>query len=119
MTANLADRTCVPCKGGEPPLTRQQIAPLLGQLQGWEVENDAKLIKNYRFKNFAEAAEFVNAAAAIAEEQWHHPELLLRWGQVRAELRTNKIKGLSEADFVLAAKYDRLYEQSHQLVDRV
>ncbi len=111
MATNLADRTCIPCKGGEPPLTGEQIAPLLAQLDGWEVEEDAKLIKTYRFKNFAEAAEFVRKAAAIAEEQWHHPELLLRWGQVRAALRTNKIKGLSEADFVLAAKFDRLYTQ--------
>jgi 4a-hydroxytetrahydrobiopterin dehydratase len=119
MTTTLADRTCIPCKGDEPPLTADQIAPLLAQLEGWEVEDNAKLVKTYRFKNFAEAAEFVQAAAAIAEEQWHHPELLLRWGRVRAELRTNKIKGLSEADFVLAAKFDRLYNESHRLVDNV
>lgn len=119
MSTNLADRTCLPCTGGEPPLTAEQIAPLLAQLDGWEVENSAKLAKTYRFKNFTEAADFVHAAATVAEEQWHHPELLLRWGQVRAMLRTNKIKGLSEADFVLAAKYDRLYRQRQQLVDRV
>jgi 4a-hydroxytetrahydrobiopterin dehydratase len=119
MTTSLADRTCIPCKGGEPPLTAEQIAPLLAQLEGWEVVDKAKLVKSYRLKNFAEAAEFVHAAAAIAEEQWHHPELLLRWGQVRAELRTNKIRGLSEADFGLAAKFDRLYDERHQLVDHV
>jgi 4a-hydroxytetrahydrobiopterin dehydratase len=111
MATSLADKTCVPCKGGEPPLTREQFAPLLAQLDGWTVHEDSRLAKEYRFKNFAEAADFVNAAAAIAEEQWHHPELHLRWGIVRAELRTNKIKGLSEADFVLAAKFDRLYSQ--------
>ncbi len=120
MTTTLADRTCIPCKGGEPPLTAEQIAPLLAQLGGdWEVVDNAKLVKTYRFKNFAEAADFVQAAAAIAEEQWHHPGLLLRWGRVRAELRTNKIKGLSEADFVLAAKLDRLYNERHRLVDNV
>jgi 4a-hydroxytetrahydrobiopterin dehydratase len=119
VTTSLADRTCIPCKGGEPPLTEQQFTPLLAQLEGWEVESEGKLVKTYRFKNFAEAAEFVHAAAEIAEEQFHHPELLLRWGQVRAELRTNKIKGLSEADFVLAAKLDRLYSERQQLVDRV
>jgi 4a-hydroxytetrahydrobiopterin dehydratase len=119
MTTTLADRACVPCKGGEPPLTGEQIAPLLAQLDGWDVEGDAKLVKTYRFKNFAQAAEFVRGAAEISEEQWHHPELLLRWGQVRAELRTNKIRGLSEADFVLAAKFDRLYSEKQQLVDQV
>ena len=119
MTTSLADRTCIPCKGGEPPLAEQDIAPLLAQIEGWVVEDNTRLLKTYRFKNFAEAAEFVRAAAEIAEEQWHHPELLLRWGQVRAELRTNKIKDLSEADFVLAAKLDRLYDQQQQLVDRV
>jgi 4a-hydroxytetrahydrobiopterin dehydratase len=119
MATNLADQTCVPCKGGEPPLTREQIAPLLAQLDGWDVDNDAKLVKTYRFKNFAQAADFMQVAAAISEEQWHHPELLLRWGQVRAELRTNKIKGLSEADFVLAAKLDRLYDEKQRLVDEV
>src|SRR6266536_1335364 len=119
MSTALADRTCVPCKGGEPPLSSTQIAPLLAQLDGWEVEDDARLKKSYRFKNFVEAADFVQRAAAIAEEQWHHPELLLRWGEVRAELRTNKIKGLSEADFILAAKLDRLYNERHRLVDNV
>lgn len=119
MSADLADRTCVPCKGGEPPLTREQYAPLLAQLDDWTVEDDVKLVKRYKFRNFAEAAEFVTAAAAIAEEQWHHPELTLRWGEVRAELQTHKIKGLSEADFILAAKLDRLYRQQRRLVDQV
>ena len=119
MSSNLADRSCIPCKGGEPPLTTAQIEPLLAQIDGWTVQDGARLVKEFRFKNFAEAAAFVQAAAEIAEEQWHHPELLLRWGLVRAELRTNKIKGLSEADFVLAAKLDRLYRQQQRLVDSV
>jgi 4a-hydroxytetrahydrobiopterin dehydratase len=119
MSTNLADRTCVPCKGGEPPLTPEQIRPLLAQLSGWEVQEDSRLVKEYRFKNFAEAASFVQTAATIAEEQWHHPELLLRWGLVRAQLQTTKIHGLAEADFILAAKLDRLYATSKKLVDNV
>ena len=114
MSTALADRTCVPCTGAEPPLSREAFEPLLAQLDGWSVEDESKLLKEYRFKDFAEAAAFVQAAAAIAEEQWHHPELLLRWGRVRVALRTNKIKGLSEADFVLAAKYDRLYGEQRR-----
>jgi 4a-hydroxytetrahydrobiopterin dehydratase len=119
MSMNLADRTCVPCTGGEPPLSAEQIAPLLSQIETWDVEDDSKLVKVYRFKNFAEAAAFVQEVAAIAEDQWHHPELLLRWGQVRAELQTKKIKGLSEADFILAAKLDRAYSETQRLVDKV
>jgi 4a-hydroxytetrahydrobiopterin dehydratase len=119
MSTSLADRTCVPCKGGEPPLTAEQIGPLLDQLTGWGVQQDSRLVKEYRFKNFADAAGFVQAAAAIAEEQWHHPELLLRWGLVRAQLQTSKIRGLAEADFILAAKLDRLYADSKRLSDNV
>jgi 4a-hydroxytetrahydrobiopterin dehydratase len=105
----LADRRCVPCQGGTPPLTRAQFAPLLAQLDGWQVENDRMLMKVFRFKNFVEAVEFVNAITPVAEAENHHPDLRVSWGQVRVELWTHKINGLSEADFVMAAKVDRVY----------
>ncbi len=105
----LADRKCVPCQGGTPPLTQAQFAPLLAQLDGWQVESDRMLVKVFRFKNFVEAVEFVNAIMPVAEAENHHPDLHVSWGRVGVDLWTHKIKGLSEADFVMAAKIDRVY----------
>jgi len=103
----LAARSCVPCRGGVPTLTREQIAPLLEQLEGWTVEDDKKLTKSYRFGNFREALAFVNTAGEIAEAEGHHPDLHLAWGHVGVELWTHKIGGLHENDFVMAAKLDQ------------
>ncbi len=108
MSANLADRKCVPCRGGTPPLSRDQFAPLLAQLSGWQVEDDKKIVKSYRFHNFVEAVNFVNALTPVAEREGHHPDLYVRWGEVRVDLWTHKIGGLAEADFVMAAKIDRV-----------
>jgi 4a-hydroxytetrahydrobiopterin dehydratase len=83
---SLADQICVPCRGGVPPLTPAQIAPLHAQLDGWDVKDDKRLSRDYRFKNFAEAMAFANRVAAIAEEQQHHPDLYVRWGGVRVEV---------------------------------
>ncbi|HLY22667.1 MAG TPA: 4a-hydroxytetrahydrobiopterin dehydratase [bacterium] len=105
----LADRRCVPCQGGTPPLTRAEFAPLLAQLDGWQVEDERMLVKVFRSKNFVQAVEFVNAITPVAEAENHHPDLRVSWGQVRVELWTHKINGLSEADFVMAAKIDRVY----------
>ena len=104
----LADRRCVPCQGGTPPLTPAQIAPLLAQLEGWTVEGNKKLEKSYRFKNFVQAVEFVNALTQVAEQEGHHPDLYVRWGEVRVYLWTHKIDGLTESDFFMAAKIDRV-----------
>ena len=103
----LADRTCVPCEGGVPPLTAEEFAPLLADLDDWTVVDEHHLDKTFRFPDFLTALAFTNAVGAIAEEQWHHPDLHLAWGQVRVTLWTHKIDGLAEADFVLAAKCDR------------
>ena len=105
----LADQRCVPCRGGTPPLTAAQITPLLAQLEGWTVEDNKKLEKSYRFKNFAQAVEFVNALTQVAEAEGHHPDLYVRWGEVRVYLWTHKIDGLTESDFFMAAKIDRAY----------
>jgi 4a-hydroxytetrahydrobiopterin dehydratase len=108
---SLADQICVPCRGGVPPLTAAQIAPLHAQLDGWDVKDDKRLSRDYRFKNFAEAMAYANRVAAIAEEQQHHPDLYVRWGGVRVEVWTHKIDGLTESDFYFAAKCDRAYAE--------
>jgi len=114
MASTLADKICVPCRGGTPALTRDEIAPLLDQLEGWRVQDDLKLIKPFKFGNFVQAVDFVNAITAVAEEQNHHPDLYVKWGEVRAYLWTHKIDGLTESDFVMAAKIDRAYAQKRQ-----
>ena len=109
MAPNLADQKCVPCRGGTPPLTREQIAPLLTQLDGWQLEDDKKLIKTFKVKDFVAAVDFVNRITPVAEAEGHHPDLYVRWGEVRVYLWTHKIDGLTESDFYMAAKIDRVF----------
>lgn len=105
--SELAKKNCVPCQGGVPPLAPEQCEKLLAQLHGWSVEHGHHLRKTYRFPNFADALAFVNRIGAVAEAQNHHPDIYLSWGQVRVETWTHKIDGLTESDFVLAAKFDQ------------
>lgn len=104
---NLAEKTCVACHGGVPPLPADEAAALLDQINDWEIVNNHHLVKMYRFKNFAEALAFVNRVGAIAEQQNHHPDIYLAWGKVTLEIWTHKINGLTESDFIFAAKVDR------------
>lgn len=104
----LAQKECAPCKGGVPPLTAEEQKPLLEQLDGWESVNHHHLMKDFKFKNFKQAIDFVNRAGDIAEEQGHHPEITVGYGHAKVEIWTHKIDGLTESDFVLAAKYDEL-----------
>lgn len=105
--STLAGKECTPCRGETPPLTGTQITPLLKQLgEGWLVERNHHLYKEYTFPDFAQALAFVNRVGAMAEEQGHHPDIYLSWGKVRAEIWTHKINGLTESDFVFAAKTD-------------
>jgi len=104
---SLADKQCVPCKGGVPPLTEVEIAPLLAQLDGWSVVATHHLDKTYQLKNFAQALALVNRIGAIAEEQNHHPDIFLAWGRVGVKIWTHKIDGLTESDFIFAAKCNR------------
>jgi 4a-hydroxytetrahydrobiopterin dehydratase len=104
----LADQTCVPCRGGVPPLQGDAIKALRAEIPEWEVPNDHHLFRIFRFPDFKQALDFVNRAGAIAEEQGHHPDLLLAWGKVEVTIWTHKINGLTESDFVLAAKLDRI-----------
>ena len=109
MAQDLADEKCVPCKGGTPPLQADQIAVLLPRVEGWRVEDGKKLIKTFRFRNWVDAVGFVNEVTPIAEAEGHHPDLYVRWGEVSAFLWTHKIDGLTQSDFVMAAKLDRAF----------
>src|SRR2546428_2019253 len=112
MPVDLADQKTVRPRSGTPPLRLEQIQPLLAQLDGWRVDEAKKLIKSYKFKNFVEAVRFVNALTPVAEEQGHHPDLYVTWGEARASLSTHSIGGLSESDFSPSANLDRLYQTS-------
>ncbi|HEV3329450.1 MAG TPA: 4a-hydroxytetrahydrobiopterin dehydratase [Bryobacteraceae bacterium] len=103
---SLAEKHCVPCRGGVPPLAGEALEKLKSQVTGWEVINNHHLRKNYTFPDFLQALDFVNRTGAIAEEQGHHPDLYLAWGKVGVEIWTHKINGLTESDFILAAKID-------------
>jgi 4a-hydroxytetrahydrobiopterin dehydratase len=103
---NLASRECVPCRGGVPPLGSAEIENLLRELNGWEVIAGHHLRKIFEFKDFREALSFVNRVGELAEAQGHHPDILLAWGRAEITIWTHKIDGLTESDFILAAKID-------------
>src|SRR5690606_38942571 len=103
--SELASKTCIPCRGGVPPLSMEAATRLLEQLDGWEIEQ-GRVAKTFTFKDFAEALAFVNRIGAISEEQGHHPDIYMTWGKVSLEIWTHKIDGLTESDFILAAKFD-------------
>jgi 4a-hydroxytetrahydrobiopterin dehydratase len=106
MASELADKECVPCRGGVPPLTADKVRNLLRELDGWTVEQEYHLTRTYELPDFATALAFVNRIGNIAEQQNHHPDLYLAWGKVRVEVWTHKISGLTESDFIFAAKVD-------------
>ncbi|MEX2540938.1 MAG: 4a-hydroxytetrahydrobiopterin dehydratase [Trueperaceae bacterium] len=107
--SDLAAKQCVPCKGGVPPLAGEELRELSEQLGGgWSVVDEHHLAKAYEFEDFRQALDFTNRLGALAEEQGHHPDIHLSWGKVAVEIWTHKIDGLTESDFVLAAKTDRL-----------
>ncbi|MEY4747226.1 MAG: hypothetical protein RLZZ416_275 [Candidatus Parcubacteria bacterium] len=106
---DLAAKNCVACKSGQSPLSRDEAEALMKQLIGWTLSGDARWIsKEFKFKDFAEAFTFAKKIADIAEKEGHHPDLQISWGKTTAELTTHAIKGLSESDFILAAKIDKL-----------
>lgn len=106
--SELASKSCVPCKGGVPPLKGAALDPLKAALGGgWQVVNEHHLEKEYRFRNFREALAFTNRVGEIAEREGHHPDVFLAWGKVKLTIWTHKIDGLTESDFVLAAKAEQ------------
>ncbi len=108
--SDLASKTCIPCRGGVPPLKGEELTALEKQVAGWGVIEEHHIRKTFNFPNFREALEFVNRVGELAEEQGHHPDLYLTWGRVDVTSWTHKINGLTESDFILAAKIDRLYK---------
>ena len=104
----LASKTCVLCKGGVPPLKGEQLDPLWQQVPEWEVVEEHHLRRSFRFNNFREALGFVNKVGELAEEQGHHPDICFGWGRVEVLVWTHKINGLTESDFIFAAKVDTL-----------
>jgi len=102
----LSQKTCVPCRGGVPPLSPAEIEPLIRQVEGWIVVNHNHIEKLFKFPDFKTALDFTNKVGAIAEEQGHHPDIYLGWGRVDIKIWTHKIDGLTESDFILAAKID-------------
>ena len=102
----LAERRCVPCHGGVPRLKGAEIGPLVAQLRGWRVADEHHLEKSYKFTNFADALAFVNRVGRTAEAEGHHPDIAFGWGYARLTIYTHAIDGLSESDFILAAKID-------------
>jgi 4a-hydroxytetrahydrobiopterin dehydratase len=108
MSTPLARRQCVPCHGGVPPLPPQRIQELLGQLEkGWTIEGGYHLTRTFTLPDFSASLELTNRIGEIAEQQNHHPDIHLAWGRVKVEVWTHKISGLTESDFIFAARVDQ------------
>jgi 4a-hydroxytetrahydrobiopterin dehydratase len=105
----LDDKKCIPCRGGTPPLKGKELETLHKAVLQWTVTNEHHLTRTFKFPDFKQALEFVNKVGAVAEEQGHHPDILLAWGKAEITLWTHKIDGLTESDFIMAAKIDRVY----------
>ncbi|HEY6750447.1 MAG TPA: 4a-hydroxytetrahydrobiopterin dehydratase [Rubrobacteraceae bacterium] len=106
--SDLASKTCVPCRGGTPPLKGEELDDLRRQVPEWEVVEEHHLHRRFRFKNFREALGFVNRVGELAEEEGHHPNVTFGWGYAEVTIFTHKIDGLTESDFILAAKINEL-----------
>lgn len=107
----LSQKKCVPCEGGVPPLKGNDLQELSQKLDSsWDLVDERYLHKTYKFKNFRKALDFTNQVGEIAEEQGHHPDIELSWGKVGIKLLTHKIDGLTESDFIMAAKCDAAYK---------
>ncbi|MGR3309740.1 MAG: 4a-hydroxytetrahydrobiopterin dehydratase [Candidatus Brocadiales bacterium] len=106
--SELALKKCIPCEGGVPPLKGEALQVLQKQVMGWNVMEEHHIVKPFKFPDFRKALAFVNRVGEIAEEQGHHPGIYLTWGKVEITIYTHKIKGLTESDFILAAKIDAL-----------
>jgi 4a-hydroxytetrahydrobiopterin dehydratase len=108
--SGLAGKKCVPCSGGVPPLRGTEITGLLDQLgDGWKVVGEHHLEREYAFGDFRGALAFTNRVGDIAESEGHHPDVYLAWGKVKLSIWTHKIDGLTESDFILAAKADEAF----------
>lgn len=104
---SLSDKTCQPCRGNVPALTPEEVAPMMAQLEQWNCLDNKKICKSYRFDNFKEALDMATKVGAIAQKENHHPDLIVRWGELRVEIWTHVSHGLTENDFILASKIDK------------
>ena len=105
----LVNKSCVPCQGGIPPLTAKEVEEWLQELgKGWAVNNKGHLHKEYPLNDFKDPMVFANKIAELAEKEGHHPDLKISWGACAVEIWTHKINGLTESDFILAAKIEAL-----------
>ncbi len=113
MSESLADQECVACNSDDDPLTRAEYGAYLDEVDGdvWTVVDDHHLEGTYEFEDFREALDFTIEIGELAEEEWHHPDIHLAWGQVTVEMWTHKIDGLHKTDFVMAARMDRIYDR--------
>ena len=106
--SELASKICVPCRGGIPPVAGRELEDLAKQVPQWKVIDGHHITRSFAFPDFRQALAFVNKVGEIAESQGHHPDILLAWGKAEVTIWTHKINGLTESDFVLAAKIDKL-----------
>jgi 4a-hydroxytetrahydrobiopterin dehydratase len=105
---SLAAKHCIPCRGGIPALKGEQLLQYQGQVSGWQAVAEHHLLKTYTFPDFRRALAFVNRVGELAESEGHHPDIFLAWGRVDIKIWTHKVDGLTESDFILAAKIDEL-----------
>ena len=111
MSEELADQPCEACTSDDEPLTEAEYAPYLDEIsEAWTVVDGHHLEGTYAFEDFRDALEFTYEVGELAEEEWHHPDIHLQWGEVRIEMWTHKIDGLHKTDFVMGARMDRMYE---------
>ena len=106
--SDLASRDCAPCRGGATPLKGEELSKLLSEVNGWQAVNEHHLTKSFQFADFSAAQHFVNRVGAVAEQQGHHPDICFGWGRAEITIMTHDIDGLSENDFILAARIDQL-----------
>jgi len=111
MTEQLADKQCVPCRGGTPPLKGKELEKLHHSVPKWIVTNEHDIHREFKFPDFKQALDFVNRVGALAEEQGHHPDILLAWGKAGVTLWTHAVDGLTESDLIMAAKIDLLLKE--------
>jgi 4a-hydroxytetrahydrobiopterin dehydratase len=107
---SLVEKHCVPCRGGVPPLQGEELEKMKAEVPNWRVADGHHLTRSFSFPDFKSALDFVNRVGAVAEAEGHHPDLYLAWGKVDVKTWTHKIDGLTESDFILAAKIERLYQ---------
>jgi 4a-hydroxytetrahydrobiopterin dehydratase len=106
--SELASKNCVPCRGGVPPLAGQELEALARQVPQWRVVDGHHITRTLKFPDFMQALAFVNKVGTLAEGQGHHPDILLGWGKAEVTTWTHSVNGLTESDFILAAKIDKL-----------